>query len=123
MTTEAEGARGRPAPAGRRGKGYFLPAIIALVALLAIGLIFVGAGDLQHPAATQLTGADISSQIALAIQTEEGASSVPSVTCPGHEPVQAGHRFQCTLQGRPDRPVYVTEVDQRGRIRWSFSPG
>ena len=108
---------------GRKGKGYFLPGIIALIALLGIGLFFVGAGDLQHRPATELAGSDISSQIALAIQAQTNSGSVPTVTCPQHEPVRQGTRFSCTLHGRPDRIVYVTEVDGRGRIRWSFSPG
>lgn len=129
MTTEetrrpaagpADAAQGeRPS---RRGKGYFLPGAIALVALLAIGLFFVGGGDLEHPAATELTGSDIASQIALAIQAQENAPAAPSVTCPAREPVRQGRRFVCTLHGTPDRTVYVTEVDGRGRVRWSFTP-
>lgn len=113
----------RPAP-GRRAKGYFLPGVIALGALLAIGVFFVGAGDLQHPANTQLAGADIESEIALAIQAQQNSTRAPAVTCPAREPVRPGLHFQCTVaagRGRPVRPVYVTEVDGRGRIRWSFA--
>ena len=107
----------------RRGKGYFLPGTLALIALLAIGIFFVGAGDLQHPAARELAGSDISSQIALAIQAQQNSANAPAVTCPPREPVRQGARFECTLRGRPDRTVYVTEVDGRGRITWSLSGG
>lgn len=120
---EAEDPGRREVSSGRRGKGYFLPGFIALVALLVIGVIFVGAGDLQHPAATELSGSDIGSQIALSIQAQQNTSSPPTVTCPAREPVHQGRTFQCTLRANPDRAVYVTEVDGRGRIRWSFSPG
>lgn len=126
MTTDQEtqsvGAPRAAPPTGRRGKGYFVPGIIALAALLAIGVFFVGAGDLQHKAATDLAGADIASQISLAIQAQENSARPPAVTCPSREPVRLGARFQCTVKGSPDRPVYVTEVDGRGRIRWSFTP-
>ncbi len=106
-------------PVGRRGKGYFLPGSIALVALLGIGL-FVGAGDLQHRPATTISGPDIASQIALGIQAQQILSSPPWVICPPQEPIRQGLRFQCTLGGRPAKPVYVTEVDDRGRVRWSL---
>ncbi|HET6966495.1 MAG TPA: DUF4333 domain-containing protein [Acidimicrobiales bacterium] len=109
---------GRP-PSSRRGKGYFLPGTIALIALLGIGL-FVGAGDLQHPAATTISGSQIASQISLGIQAQGALQSPPQVTCPRQEPVRQGLRFQCTLKGRPDKPVYVTEVDGRGQVRWSL---
>ncbi len=105
--------------AGRRGRGYFLPGSIALVVLLGIGL-FVGAGDLQHRPATTISGADIASQIALGIQAQQNLPSPPEVTCPRQEPVRQGLRFQCTLGGRPAKPVYVTEADSRGRVRWSL---
>jgi hypothetical protein len=114
-----------PAPrtGGRRGRGYFLPGFIALVALLLIGL-FVGAGDLSHPADTSLAGSDISSQIALGIQAEESSPILPAVTCPAREPVRKGLRFTCELAGDPGhRFVDVTEVDNRGAIRWMLAPG
>lgn len=109
---------GRPS-AGRRGKGYFLPGFIALVALLAIGL-FVGAGDLQHRPASTISGTDIASQIALGIQAQENLASAVQVSCPRQEPVRQGLTFQCTLGGRPPRTVQVTEVDNRGRVRWAL---
>lgn len=107
-------------PSSRRGKGYFLPGTIALVALLGLGL-FVGAGDLQHPAATTISGSEIAAQISLGIQAQGTLRSPPQVTCPRQEPVRQGLRFQCTLEGRPDKPVYVIEVDGRGRVRWSLT--
>lgn len=111
---------------GRGGKGYFLPGTIALVALLAIGLFFVGAGDLAHPADRRLAGADISQQIALAIQAREATTTAPAVKCPASEPVRQGYRFECAragaAPGTASRPVYVTEVDGRGSIRWSYTP-
>ena len=127
MTTDQDTQASRPPEArpssSRRGKGYFLPGIIALIALLAIGVFFVGAGDLQHPAAKELAGPVMANQIALAIQVQENSTRPPNVTCPAREPVHAGARFQCAVKGPPDRAVYVTEVDGRGRIRWSFTPG
>lgn len=111
------------ASARRRGKGYFLPGAIALIALLAIGTLFVGAGDLQHRAATELSGSDISSEIALAIQAQQNSRTVPTVTCPAREPVRKGLSFECILQGQTARTVYVTEADGRGRVSWSFSAG
>ncbi len=105
--------------AGRRGKGYFLPGFIALVALLGIGL-FVGAGDLQHRPAGTISGTDIASQIALGIQAQQNLTSPVQVNCPRQEPVRPGLTFQCTLGGRPQGTVHVTEVDDRGRVRWSL---
>ena len=115
MTTDATSRR--------RGRGYFLPGAIALTALLAIGVFFVGAGDLQHPAAKELSGPDIASQIALAIQAQQNSATAPTVTCPSREPVRDGLRFECTLHGRTTRTLYVTEADGRGRISWSLSAG
>ena len=114
-TTEA------PARTGRNGKGYFLPGLIALVVLLGLGL-FVGAGDLDHPAATSLDGTAIASQISLAIQAEQNSVSAPSVTCPAKEPVRAGFQFDCAMSGHPSKTVRVTEIDSRGQVRWSLSP-
>ena len=113
-----------PAPApsrGRRGKGYFLPGFIALIALLIIGL-FVGAGDLAHPAPKSLTGTDVAYQISLGVQAQQNSAAPPAVTCP-NEPVQQGLHFTCRLQpagGGPSRPVAVTEVDARGRVSWTL---
>lgn len=124
MTTDLQTGRNGPTT-GRRGKGYFLPGFIALAALLGIGL-FVGAGDLQHPVPTALVGPDIASQIALGIQAQQNLARAPAVSCPAREPVHEGLRFQCTLaagSGGGSRTVYVTEVDGRGRVRWSLAPG
>lgn len=107
-----------PRPARR---GYFLPGLIALAVLVLIGLAF-GAGDLEHPTAKNLSGADIAGQIALGIQSEQNDRTVPSVSCPS-ESVHPGLVFQCTdRSARPARTVYVTETDDRGDVRWSFDP-
>jgi hypothetical protein len=110
-----------PTDTPRPRRGYFLPGVIALGALIVIGLS-VGAGDLEHPAPTTLDGSEIAAQIALGVQAQENASHPPTVTCPAREPVRAGVRFQCHL-GRPGPTVYVTEVDGRGRVHWSLTPG
>jgi hypothetical protein len=119
----ASTAGGAPAhvPGPARGRrGYFLPGVIALVALLGIGLLW-GAGDLEHPAATNLAGPDVAAQISLGIQAQENATRPPSVSCPAKEPVHQGQTFDCTVAGSPPRLVHVTEVDGRGRLQWSFT--
>lgn len=123
MTPEPTVTPERPTPdSGRRGKGYFLPGTIALLALLGLGL-FVGAGDLSHPAPRTLDGPTIAAQIALGIQTEESAAQAPTVSCPPVEPVREGLRFTCTAGSHSARTVYVTEVDGRGRVSWSWQAG
>ncbi|HWE57983.1 MAG TPA: DUF4333 domain-containing protein [Acidimicrobiales bacterium] len=103
-------------------RGYFLPGFIAMGALLVIGVLF-GAGDLEHPAARSVVGPDIAGQIAAAIQTVENARTTPDVHCPAREPVQLGLQFECTQgSGATTRPIYVTETDNRGGVRWSFDP-
>ena len=111
----------RPAKTGRRGRGYFLPGFIALLALLGLGL-FVGAGDLEHPAAHTLEGPVVASQIALAIQAEQNSVAAPRISCPAEEPVRVGRQFDCTMSGHPPQTVKVTEVDGRGRVSWSLQP-
>jgi hypothetical protein len=106
--------------AGAR-RGYFLPGVIALIALLVLGLVW-GAGDLEHPAATSLTGSDTASQIALGIQAQQDLSRAPDVTCPAREPVRSGLTFDCRLAGSPPRTIHVTEIDSRGEVRWSLAP-
>jgi hypothetical protein len=127
MTTEGMTTEGQPPShqGSRRGKGYFLPGFIALVALLALGLFAGGALDLQHPAITSLNGPNLASQIALGMQLQQNAKQAPSVTCPAKEPVRQGLVFTCTVAGPTvvadhGRPVYVTEIDGRGQIRWSL---
>jgi hypothetical protein len=107
--------------AGRRARrGYWLPGLIALVALLGIGL-GIGAGDLNHRSPHTLSGSDVAAQIALALQVQQRSTTPPLVSCPGSEPVRAGWTFTCTLTGRdgPER-VKVAEVDGRGSLRWSI---
>jgi hypothetical protein len=111
----------RPAAPPRRRRGYFLPGFIALAVLVAIGVI-LGAGDLEHPATSNLTGSEVAAQIALGIQAQQNADRSPSVTCPPREPVRQGLTFRCTLDGPPPRPIYVTEIDGRGQVRWSLTP-
>jgi hypothetical protein len=106
--------------AGAR-RGYFLPGVIALIALLVLGLVW-GAGDLEHPAATSLTGPDTASLIALGIQAQQDLSRPPDVTCPAREPVRTGLTFDCKLAGTPPRTIHVTEIDSRGEVRWSLAP-
>ena len=113
MTTEEE----QPAPSGRRGKGYFLPGFIALLALLGLGL-FVGAGDLEHPVPRTLDGTEIAAQISLGIQAAWHTVAPPQVTCPAKEPVRVGQQFDCTMSGHPPTTVQVREVDGRGRIEF-----
>lgn len=106
----------------RRRRGYFLPGAIALAALLAIGAA-IGSGDLSHPAPRTLTGSEVASQISLGLQAQRNSSQPPRVTCPASEPVRVDLRFQCTLDataGQPASPVTVTEVDGRGRLRWTL---
>ncbi|HEX4864188.1 MAG TPA: DUF4333 domain-containing protein [Acidimicrobiales bacterium] len=108
--------------AGRR-RGRWVPGIIALAALLAIGIV-VGAGaDLTHPSPRTLTGRDVASQLALAIQADKGLTQPPRLKCPASEPVRAGLTFQCTATGvqRGPAEVVVTEIDGRGHLRWSLS--
>jgi hypothetical protein len=110
-----------PRPARRRG--YFLPGVIALGFLVGLGALF-GAGDLAHPAARIIYGSDIAQQIAEGLQAQQGSASLPTVSCPTREPVQTGLRFECrwSAEGGRPRPVYVTETDSRGEVRWSLTP-
>ena len=122
--TPEAGRPGRPAGHARGRRGYFLPGTIALLALLAIGGA-VGAGDLSHPAPHTLSGNDVASEIALGIESAQGLRQPPSVSCPTAEPVRAGLRFTCTEAaggggGGAARPVAVTEIDNRGHLRWSL---
>lgn len=113
-----EAADTRPPPRGRRG--YWVPGIIALVALLAIGLA-AGAGDLDHAAPSVLEGSDVATQIALAVEVQQHRSSQPAVSCPSQEPVRAGLGFQCTIVlGAATYPIRVVEVDGRGRVQWQI---
>ncbi|MDE3206032.1 MAG: DUF4333 domain-containing protein [Acidobacteriota bacterium] len=100
----------------------FLPGVIALIALLLIGLLW-GAGDLLHTADTTLAGPDTADQIALGIQAQQNLAQAPAVTCPAREPVRAGYTFDCTLVGHPPRTIHVTEIDARGEVRWSLGAG
>jgi hypothetical protein len=103
-------------------RGYWIPGLIALAALVIIGLI-LGAGDLSHPAYTSINGPDIEQQISQAMQVEQSAGTAPDITCPRREPVRVGLTFDCTARtAHGQQVVHVTEIDNRGDIRWSPSP-
>jgi hypothetical protein len=111
-------AEGTPAQPGRPKRGYWIPAVIAMVVLLAIAAA-VGAGDLDHSAPTKLPGSEVASEVALGLQVQTRSSGPPDVTCPPSEPVRAGFHFECTLSsGATRRAVDIVEIDGRGRLRW-----
>ena len=101
-----------------------IPGLIALAALLAIGIVFGAGGDLTHPGPDRLTGSDVSAQLALGIQTQRGMSTPPVVSCPASEPVRTGFTFECSVTGLPShqpQKLDVTEIDGRGHLRWKIS--
>lgn len=108
----------------QRRRGRWTPGLIALAALLGIGIFFGAGGDLTHPPPTTLSGTDVASQISLGIQAQRGLASPPAVSCPAHEPVRNGFTFLCTLQAAGTakaESVDVVEIDGRGHLRWSIS--
>ena len=110
--------------AATRRRGRWVPGIIALAALLAIGIVFGAGGDLTHPAPRTLAGRDVASQVALGIQSEKGLGQAPQLHCPASEPVRVGLTFECTAGGLPSKSsatVEVTEIDNRGHLRWRLS--
>lgn len=114
-----------PEGAARRKRARWIPGLIALAALLAIGFVVGAGGDLSHPAPKSLSGRDVSAQLATGIQAVESRPSPPAVTCPASEPVRVGLRFRCSYDG--GKPIDVVEIDSRGHLRWSLpgpaSPG
>ena len=89
------------------------------MAVLLVIAVAVGAGDLDHSPPHVLQGPDIASQIALGIQTQEGAPSAPDVHCPKSVPVRSGWRFECSVQrAGKSVPVEVVELDQHGQLSW-----
>jgi hypothetical protein len=116
MTTPAPAVA--EGPRGRRRRGYWIPGLIALAVLLAIGLAF-GAGDLDHGGPTTLAGPEIAQNLAGAIQASEGTPSPPTVHCPHSEPARAGLHFVCTATAAgTTRTVRVTEINGRGGLSW-----
>lgn len=110
------------APPARPRRGYWLPAIIAMIVLVGIGLA-VGAGDLNHSSPKRLSGRDIEQQLALGIESQQGLSRLPMVSCPASEPSVQGHRFTCTLhKSRSQQTVYVVEVNSFGGLQWQLGP-
>jgi len=117
------GPAGTPAKPRRSRRGYFLPGVIALAALLGIGTAF-GAGDLVHQAPRVLSGPEVASQVELGLQAELNSVNQPYVTCPSSEPVKAGLTFTCFERPRsgPARPISVSEIDARGQLQFGL-PG
>ena len=106
--------------AARRRRGYWIPGLIAMAVLLAIGLAF-GAGDLDHGTLNTLPGTEVSQDIAQAIQAQDGTHVPPQVHCPASEPVRAGLQFTCTVtQGQTSRTVRVVETNGRGELSLSL---
>ena len=116
---EVQGAGGTGRP---RRRGYWIPGAIALAVLVVLALAF-GAGDLTHPAPRTLSGPDIESELALGIQTQQRWASPPTLHCPDNVPVKEGYRFECKLDAGGLVAVDVVEVDGRGRLQWSLTPG
>lgn len=110
-----------PDTAAPRRRGRWFPAVLALAALLAIGLVWGAGADLTHPASKSLSGSDVSAQLAASIQAARSLRSPPVVTCPGHEPLATEFRFRCHLDD--GTPIDVVETDNRGHLRWSLPPG
>ncbi len=88
-TTERLGTTNPAATLPPRRRGYWIPALIAMAVLLAIGLAF-GAGDLDHRGPSTLAGSEITQDLAQGIQAKEGTHTPPEVRCPDTEPVRAG---------------------------------
>jgi hypothetical protein len=104
---------------GRRGKGYFVPGLIALAVMVAAGGVVNFAG-LDHAHPSSLAGSDVSTFVAQGIQAEQGLAAPPTITCPTSEPVRTGLSFTCTWErAGGDRPVKVTETDSRGQYHFS----
>jgi hypothetical protein len=117
------GGQGRRAQgrSGRRGKGYFVPGLIALAVMVVAGGIVNFAG-LDHAHPSSLAGRDVSTFVAQGIQAEDGLAAPPPITCPATEPVRVGLSFACTWQRvGGDRRVTVTETDSRGQYRFTVS--
>jgi hypothetical protein len=115
-------AAGPPGPPPRRRRGYWIPGLIAMAALLAIALA-LGAGDLDHHKPTVLHGTEVAREIALAIQVQERTHAAPDVRCPASAPVQVGYRFVCTALRAGSTGlthVDVQEIDSRGHLRWQL---
>ncbi len=114
--TPRQALEGTPA---RRRRGYWIPGLIAVAALTAIGVAF-GAGDLNHSSPRTLYGSEVAQSIALGIQAREGSHSPPDVRCPATEPVRQGYQFVCTrLESGKAVSVHVVEIDGRGHLQWS----
>jgi hypothetical protein len=113
----SDGTSARP-----RKRGYFIPGLIALVAMAGIGAA-VNFGGLDHGAPSRLAGSDVSTFLAQGIQAQQGLSAPPSITCPASEPVRAGLSFTCQwAHAGVDQAVHVTETTA-GQFRFSLAGG
>jgi hypothetical protein len=107
------------APTRSRKRGYFIPGIISLLAMVGIGAL-VNFGGLDHGSPSRLAGSDVSTFLAQGIQAQQGLSAPPSITCPASEPVHAGLSFTCQwAHDGSDRVVHVTETTA-GQFRFSL---
>ena len=107
----------------RPKRGYLVPGIIALVVLAALAVIINYAG-LSHPSPHTLSGSDAATLISQGLQSDQGASSPPQISCPAREPIRAGVTFRCTWHrpGGTLTPVEVTETDGTGNLRFRTLP-
>lgn len=99
-----------PEPPTARRRGYLVPGLIALAALVVIAVIL----DTTHrPDASphRLDASETAARIAQGYQEDHHLASPPPVHCPNDEPVVAGRRFDCQLErGNGPLTVAVTET-------------
>lgn len=82
------------APRGRRGRGYWVPGLIATAFLVCMA-VALGAGDLFHRPPSRLYGPLVAARLAGGLQYRYGWSQPPKVSCPAEEPLRPGLRFFC----------------------------
>jgi len=112
----ADGTPTRP-----RRRGYFVPGLIALVAMLAGGAA-LNIGGLDHASPSRLAGSDVATFVAQGIQADRGLASPPAISCPSSEPDRAGFTFACVWhRGAQDVAIRVTETTRTGQFRFSVS--
>jgi hypothetical protein len=117
---EAE-AGGRPSACGYAGqskRGYFVPGIIALAVLLAVGAFAYG-GGLSHASPSAVDGSRVATLIAETYQNNHRLASPPPVQCPARQPAATGHRFGCQLLRQAGAPLPV-EVTETGGGQFTF---
>jgi hypothetical protein len=104
--------------AGKGKRGYFVPGIIALAVLLAVGAFAYG-GGLSHAGPSGVDSSRVAALIAETYQNNHQLASPPPVQCPDHEPVAIGHRFECQLLRKAGGPLPV-EVTETGGGQFTF---